>query len=409
MTTHSEAPPPARPGKGRKLFVGVTIAIALTVGLAAALELGARARLDRPFIPGLPTGEPHEACAEHHPDLGWVGIPNLVTRVTAPKFEYHVELNSRGLRDHEYEYAKDDGVFRIVMLGDSVTWGWGVEQGQLFADLVDDELGEDVEVINLAYPGYGTDQHLWIFESEGRRYEPDLVVMCFILNDVIGNSSVKGYNNGKPCYERNEQGEWVLTNHPVPRGTGEKPSKPFAQWCYEHSAFMQAMNPPDAERQLAEAGEKVLKPKSKKALRKTYDVYREGAARLSDELVDPDSVTHMLLRRLKAACDAESAPLIVFSVPHHHDRYLYQLGPYRPEIPADVEYKTDFSLRIEEAGEQLGFQSFAVDQDFLDVIDEAEILHVGDGHPDGVAHRIVANRLREELLPIVETWREGRE
>ena len=104
-----------------------------------------------------------------------------------------VKTNSQGLRDHEYSYAKPRGVFRILAIGDSFTLGWGVPFEETFAKRLEGLLNEGAraggpsrryEVINMGIGNYNTEQELEAFGREGVRYHPDLVLLCFYINDA---------------------------------------------------------------------------------------------------------------------------------------------------------------------------------------------------------------------------------
>jgi len=97
------------------------------------------------------------------------------------------ETNSQGYRDHEHAFKKQAGVFRIVIIGDSVAEGWGVPREQAFARVAEKEasrlLSRRVEAIILARQGYSTSQELVLLRSEAFRYDPDLIVWSYVLND----------------------------------------------------------------------------------------------------------------------------------------------------------------------------------------------------------------------------------
>ena len=96
-------------------------------------------------------------------------------------------LNARGYRDLERTLAKPEGVRRAVCLGDSFTWGVGV----LFDDtwpqrlerLLARERGERWEAVNLGEPGLNTVQEASKLAGEGLAYQPDVVVLGYVLND----------------------------------------------------------------------------------------------------------------------------------------------------------------------------------------------------------------------------------
>ena len=65
-----------------------------------------------------------------------------------------MRINSRGLRDREYPYAKPAGRKRCLLLGDSYVFGWGVEANETAAKVMEARLA-GVEVINGGCPGWG--------------------------------------------------------------------------------------------------------------------------------------------------------------------------------------------------------------------------------------------------------------
>ena len=78
------------------------------------------------------------------------------------------------------------GRARVVMLGDSITFGSWARDGDTFSALLDGHY----DVVNLGVEGYGTAQELLKFEHEGSRYRPDVVVLNFtVANDVSDNAS----------------------------------------------------------------------------------------------------------------------------------------------------------------------------------------------------------------------------
>jgi hypothetical protein len=92
--------------------------------------------------------------------------------------EYSVvyQINAKGLRDRDYDYARRPEMRRALALGDSFTFGVGVAYGERFVDVAEQRLG-DVEILDMGVPGYGLDQALVGFVVEGSRYHPDAVVV----------------------------------------------------------------------------------------------------------------------------------------------------------------------------------------------------------------------------------------
>ena len=99
-----------------------------------------------------------------------------------------VSINSHGLRDREYSEAKPPGVYRIVMLGDSTTFGWGVTEEQTVAKILERELNKAgnrrFEVLNAGVGNYGTVQEYNHYLTYDRAFHPDLVILEYFINDA---------------------------------------------------------------------------------------------------------------------------------------------------------------------------------------------------------------------------------
>lgn len=99
-----------------------------------------------------------------------------------------VAINGLGLRDREIPYEKHAGVTRILMLGDSITFGWGVAEDETMANRLQSLLhaarGRRHEVVNAGTGNYNTSMEVSWFLSEGLRYRPDFVVLNYFINDA---------------------------------------------------------------------------------------------------------------------------------------------------------------------------------------------------------------------------------
>ncbi|MDD5178219.1 MAG: SGNH/GDSL hydrolase family protein [Candidatus Nanoarchaeia archaeon] len=116
-----------------------------------------------------------------------VNIPNAEGYYCKSEFCNYIELNSKGLRDREYDYEKNNK-YRIVVLGDSMMEGLEVSLNDSFQEILENSLGENYEVINFGVGGYSTDQEYLTLKEEGLKYNPDLVILAFLpINDVRDN------------------------------------------------------------------------------------------------------------------------------------------------------------------------------------------------------------------------------
>lgn len=100
----------------------------------------------------------------------------------------HPDHSAQGLRDRVRAIPKPEGVYRILVLGDSVTYGSGVGADRTFPSRLEARLTDRAtrtEVVNAAVSGYTTYNELHWYLARGRTFEPDLVVLAVCLNDVV--------------------------------------------------------------------------------------------------------------------------------------------------------------------------------------------------------------------------------
>lgn len=108
-------------------------------------------------------------------------------------------VNSFGARDREYALEKPPRTHRIVVLGDSFTFGTGVRVEDTFCDRIEAGLaGEScpVEVINLGVRGYNMQQEIVALEHRALALQPDVVLLVVFLNDAGGTAVSGAFNVG---------------------------------------------------------------------------------------------------------------------------------------------------------------------------------------------------------------------
>ena len=101
------------------------------------------------------------------------------------------ETNSAGFRGPERALEKAPGVFRVVVIGDSITMGTGVLYEETYAARLEAELASrfpdrTVEVLDMGLAGLNAHWIVKLFEQKGLRYAPDLVIYGYTLNDIEG-------------------------------------------------------------------------------------------------------------------------------------------------------------------------------------------------------------------------------
>src|SRR5215831_15854323 len=149
----------------------------------------------------------------YDPSKGWMPKPNLRdVRVFNNKI---LNTNSKGLRGkRDFSYTKDKEKLRILILGDSFTFGDEVSDNETYAYYLQQMLPQ-TEVINMGVHGYGHDQMLILLRDEGIRYEPDIVILGFLGLDMSRNL-LRFRDFAKPRFVL-ETGRLKLTGVPVSR------------------------------------------------------------------------------------------------------------------------------------------------------------------------------------------------
>jgi len=102
---------------------------------------------------------------------------------------FPIYTNSFGYRDSEIPLEKGEGVKRVLLIGDSVTFGHGVSRKDTYSDKLERMLNQNFpnsrfDVINTAVPGNSPFQEFHDLKR-GLKFDPDLVVIQFVLNDVV--------------------------------------------------------------------------------------------------------------------------------------------------------------------------------------------------------------------------------
>lgn len=163
---------------GRKLillFGSVLLTLALVEG---ALRLFKLPLPDRFFTP--------------NDDFGWFHVPGRTGWQRTPELAVPISINQEGLRDSEHSYEKTEGIYRILLLGDSFVEGLQVPLEQTIGKQLETRLsssttGPIYEVINAGVSRFGTDNEILFYDFLGRNYDPDMVILFFFYNDLYDN------------------------------------------------------------------------------------------------------------------------------------------------------------------------------------------------------------------------------
>lgn len=193
------------------------LAVAFGLGLGAVVaELGLRwqrasAETSGQMDPGL---------SRYHRVLGWELTPGARVRHTHPDYDVVYTVNADGYRGTAAPLRPPAGQSRVVVLGDSFTFGLGADDADIFTEVLNRRAAPERLFLNFAVPGTSTDQQLLLAEDRAFAVKPDLVVLVVYLgNDLIDNTLAYPLQAdvAKPYFALTDDGTLALRNVPVPR------------------------------------------------------------------------------------------------------------------------------------------------------------------------------------------------
>lgn len=192
------------PNRSRNLAKNLLLALTSTAVALAAAELAFRA-LDWRGYHEPRTREWQHALvpkAERLPDVGIQFAPDSAFEIAydsnprgyfepasprpdgSPTWGLRYRINAQGFRGPDVALEKPPGVRRVLVVGDSFAFGEGVRFEDTLGEQLEHRLGAGVEVVNLGVSGANTLAELSFLRHRGVRFQPDLVLWIYVLNDA---------------------------------------------------------------------------------------------------------------------------------------------------------------------------------------------------------------------------------
>lgn len=257
--------------------------------------------------------------------LGWAHTPNQRARFNHRDFSVEVRINSQGMRDSEYPVERT-GKRRMIVLGDSFGWGFGVEHSERFSEILED-VHHDWEIINASVSGYGTDQEFLLLRERGMAFKPDVVLLLFYENDFDNNIHPEEYWHFKPLFSI-ERGRLELQNVPVSMPTiSQQLDRFFYGRTYLGGKYLSAKGYWLTQFEL-------LKGYLPPLLRPLMDHNIGDSHKDSSDKQSTYDVTNQLIKAMNELCKKNASVFILVSVPMDaKKRALLQKIAEEHEIP----------------------------------------------------------------------------
>jgi hypothetical protein len=248
------------------------------------------------------------------------------------------DTSAQGTRDDVVAIPKPKGTFRVLVLGDSLAYGSGIPKDKTFPNRLESLLREkfnQAEVVNAGVSGYTPYNELHYYLTEGRKFQPDLVVVAFCMNDVVNPRLHWGDAPNVKIPEEAIPNRDYDANHILPLiKQREAERKDAHQSLLEHSELYRAL----ARRAAHLLTSRKSEPR--------FPTYITGEDPISIEvLMDKSSPESRWLKsmydQLHAATKGDGVPLVIVLFP-----LAYQLDANYPFIPQRqiVDYCNETSI-----------------------------------------------------------------
>ena len=135
---------------------------------------------------------------EFSKEYGYYHTPNYTARFRSKEFSTQFTYNSYGMKDKEYSIAKPGGIYRIAFFGDSMIEAEQVNYEKNFIYLFQEQIDSikekksyNTEMMNFGCGGYSTALSYLLYTYLGKRFSPDVVVLCFFPGNDISDNSIE--------------------------------------------------------------------------------------------------------------------------------------------------------------------------------------------------------------------------
>ena len=358
----------------KKLIWGIGVALGFFLAIESATRLVGVAKCG-PVIPD--PGNWEEMLGDRK--RLWTMRPNytIPSPVGPP-----TRINAVGLRDSLLPEGaggplKGSNEIRVLTVGDSSVYGWGVPSGQTYQELLEKLLSEhdparSFEVINAGVPGYSSEQTLRLLEEVGWSYQPDVLVISSLFSDAN--------------FDHFQDREALALTNPNPKGLSKT-----LQGSRSYCAMYMAVQRSKAKR--GQQPNRVLMPGTPRDARWVTDPQRFGVHSRVPLTHFEENIRIMVESARKRGVEVVLAPLAQewdvgrWSMPQVEEPSLNDPLPWTP-------YRTSLSLLADE----LDLLHIPFDAVFRDSGKSAQSLFSDAIHPTPEGAELMASALFEGFV-----------
>ena len=314
------------------------------------------------------------------PVLGWVMKSNFEGIEEKKEFRVTTRINERGFRDDSYAEGSPESSFRILALGDSFTYGYGVEHDETYLELLEVALNapptasRDYRVYNVAVPGYSLREYSTFLKTSWVEFDPDLIIIGIGSND---------HTDSVLPHPKYDVADGYLVSY---KGNGDQDSNntdPVLRvkiFLYKHFYVYRLL--PETKRRVTDNRE--ARRFEGQIESKVEEAWRQASGYL-DQILE--------------VAQQNSIPLVLIYIPHRS-----QVHPgLRVDFHIDTRLFDDFDQRIEEYSADRSVLYVNTLPEFVEQANRGETLYFvqTDAHWNVNGHRAAANMIYDALQQLL--------
>jgi hypothetical protein len=369
---------------------------AVVVGVSIAMVVVAELFL-RSFYPQRLEGTSLQGQRFSVPDavLGMRYVPGATWRFSHPEYEVEYAINADGFRDAtRHPVPKPDGTVRVLLLGDSFTFGMGVDYQDTWPVLVERHLestgDQRLDIVKAGVQGMDTRSEFLLMQELVHKYDPDVIVVGFLINDLYSNS-LYGIEP--------EQAALVASAENGTRGDAAESWLRTMKHTFVRNDSGGTFHLLNLFRRTLLASDLLYC--------KLYITSARGefiSEPWTPEVAEKVGITETLFKKMHAYTQSLGKQLIVLSIPQQF-QVLY-LKEYPGSQEVDV---AAFDRYFAEVAGRHGFAWISSLESFAHAKEEpATLFHRWDGHLTPAGNGIVAEVFLHQIAPLLNTVHEGR-
>ncbi|MFQ5823660.1 MAG: SGNH/GDSL hydrolase family protein [bacterium] len=380
-----------RPTRLRRFISDVAIAIGMSIAIIIVSEAFLRMFFPQNLVG---TSIKGEQFSEMDEILGMRYVPGTRWYFTNPEYTVEYSINEYGFRDNkEHPVPKPEGTIRVLLVGDSFTFGQGVNYDQTWPVIVEKRLQESgnhhIDLVKAGIQGMDTRSEFILIKRLLEKYECDVVVVGFLINDLYTNTlygsdenevkSITNSSDGRILEKKKESADsWFKTAKQV-----------FVRNDRKSNFHLLTL-----ARRLAIANSKVY-----------CNLYLAASNRrqwltipLPPKPAKKLEITKSLFEKIAAYCHSLGKKLIVLSIPQQFQVLYFDQSMKSQDI--DVRFYDRYFTKI---AKQKNFDWITTLDAFItSSYNKEELFYRLDGHLTLIGHQMVADVFLQEIVPMLD-------